>query len=71
LVRSLIAQSKTAHIIEMHLDIAKFFDHVRRTPLAELGRTCGYPVQLLQLSLDVYGAERRIVLDNGFVSGPL
>jgi hypothetical protein len=71
LVRSLIAQSKQAHIIEMHLDIAKFFDHVKRIPLADMANTCGYPVQLLQISLDVYGAERRIVLDNEFVSGPL
>jgi hypothetical protein len=71
LVRSLIAQSHESHIIEMHVDVAKFFDHVRRVPLADLARTCGYPVRLLQLSIDVYGAERRIVLDNGFVSSPL
>jgi hypothetical protein len=71
LVRSLLAQAKQTHIVEMHMDISKFFDHVCRLPLADLAVIAHYPVQLLQLSLDVYGAERRIVLDCGLVSAPV
>jgi hypothetical protein len=53
------------------MDISKFFDHVCRLPLADLAVIAHYPVQLLQLSLDVYGAERRIVLDCGLASAPV
>jgi hypothetical protein len=70
-VRSLLAQAKQTHIVEMHMDISKFFDHVCRLPLADLAVISHYPVQLLQLPLDVYGAERRIVLDCGLASTPV
>jgi hypothetical protein len=71
LVRSLLAQSQQVKIVEMHMDISNLFDHVRRLPLAELAVISHYPVQLLQVSLDVYVAQRRIVLDCGLVSEPV
>jgi hypothetical protein len=69
--RSLIKQTHNTHIIEIHCDIRKYFDHIRRIPLVEVARITGYPLTLLQISMDTYAAPRRIVLDSGLTSHPL
>jgi hypothetical protein len=53
------------------MDIAKFFDHIRRFPLAQIAASVGYPMAILRVSLNVYGALRRIVVDEGLISLPL
>jgi hypothetical protein len=69
--RSLIKQTNHSHIIEIHCDIRKYFDHIRRIPLVEVANMTGYPMALLQVSLDIYAAPRRIVLDSGLTSQAL
>jgi hypothetical protein len=68
--RSLIKQTHASHIIEIHIDICKYFDHIRHIPLVMIAEQTGYPLALLQISLDTYAAPRRIVLDSGLTSAP-
>jgi hypothetical protein len=59
---------KGRQVVEVHLDVAKFFDHISRFPLAQTAATMGYPMDVLRVSLSAYSGPRRIAMDDGLVS---
>jgi hypothetical protein len=68
LCRGLLDQARSEVILEAHLDVAKFFDHIRRFPLLQAAAAVGYPLDILRVSMNTYAAERRIVIDEGITS---
>ena len=59
------------YVAEALWDVAKCFEHVWPTILAQQAHRCMYPTPLLRVSLAMYMWVRRLAWDNGMISRPI
>jgi hypothetical protein len=71
LLRGLLAVCKGQSVVEIHMDISKFFDRVGRDKLMGLAGELGFPLRALQVSMATYTGPRHMVTSDNVAVGPI
>jgi hypothetical protein len=71
LLRGLLAVGQGKSVVEIHMDISKFFDRVGRDKLVEMAGTLGFPLRVLQVSVATYTGPRYMVTSDNVAVGPI